>query len=53
MICVTIYNKNHMHIKSIKILNEDKDPCWKAKYWACKTWSNKPVSKMVGENKKK
>jgi hypothetical protein len=26
-------------------------PRWKARYWACKTWSNKPVSKMVGENK--
>lgn len=26
-------------------------PRWKARYWACKTWSKKPVSKMVGENK--
>jgi len=32
---------------------ESPGPRWKAKYWACKTWSNKPVSKMVGENKKK
>lgn len=22
-------------------------PRWKARYWACKTWSRKPVSKMV------
>jgi hypothetical protein len=22
-------------------------PRWKARYWACKTWSTKPVSKMV------
>lgn len=22
-------------------------PRWKARYWACKTWSKKPVSKMV------
>lgn len=30
---------------------ENPGPRWKARYWACKTWSNKPVSKMVGENK--
>ncbi len=24
-------------------------PKWKAKYWACKTWSNKPVSTMLKE----
>ena len=22
-------------------------PRWKARYWACRTWSRKPVSKMV------
>jgi hypothetical protein len=32
---------------------ENPGPRWKARYWACKTWSNKPVSKMVGEDKKK
>jgi hypothetical protein len=25
-------------------------PRWKAKYWACKTWSSKPVSAMLKEN---
>ena len=25
-------------------------PRWKAKYWACKTWSSKPVSSMLKEN---
>lgn len=24
-------------------------PKWKARYWACKTWSSKPVSSMLGE----
>jgi hypothetical protein len=26
---------------------ENPGPKWKAKYWACKTWSKKPVSKIV------
>ena len=26
---------------------ENPGPRWKARYWACKTWSTKPVSKMV------
>jgi hypothetical protein len=32
---------------------ENPGPRWKARYWSCRNWSNKPVSKMVGENKKK
>lgn len=26
-------------------------PRWKARYWACKTWSSKPVSAMLKESK--
>jgi hypothetical protein len=26
---------------------ENPGPRWKARYWACRTWSSKPVSKMV------
>lgn len=26
---------------------DEPGPRWKARYWACKTWSKKPVSKMV------
>lgn len=25
----------------------DPGPRWKARYWACKTWSSTPVSKML------
>jgi hypothetical protein len=27
-------------------------PRWKARYWACKTWSAKPVSAMLAEENK-
>lgn len=27
-------------------------PRWKARYWACKTWSSKPVSAMLAEENK-
>jgi len=29
---------------------ENPGPRWKAKYWACKTWSAKPVSSMLKED---
>ena len=30
---------------------ENPGPRWKARYWACKTWSAKPVSSMLKEQK--
>jgi hypothetical protein len=29
---------------------ENPGPRWKARYWACKTWSSKPVSAMLKES---
>jgi hypothetical protein len=29
---------------------DDPGPKWKARYWSCKMWSNKPVSKITEEN---
>ena len=29
---------------------ENPGPRWKARYWACKTWSSKPVSSMLKED---
>jgi hypothetical protein len=31
---------------------ENPGPRWKAKYWACKTWSSEPVSSMLEEDTK-
>lgn len=30
---------------------DDPGPKWKARYWSCKMWSNKPVSKIAEETK--